>query len=262
MLKPRVIPTLLVDGPSIVKGANFDNWRTVGTLPPALNVFSARDVDELVIVDVRASRTREPIDSAILTECFGRCFVPLTIGGGVSDLQTALSLFEAGADKIIVGSASFENPNLIVDIVSVVGSQSVIGAIDVAGADGEWRCLTNGGTVKKTHSPIPSAQRLVDHGVGEVMLTSISRDGTMLGYDLDLIETMRHAIDVPLLASGGAGSSQDMCDVIAEYGADAACAGSLFQFTEVTPADVRQDLFDAGVPVRITVGASGRRLDD
>lgn len=251
MLKIRVIPTLLWKGFGLVKGVGFDSWRRVGPVLPAIKVYNARDVDELVLVDIAASLDENEPDADSVNDFSGECAVPLTVGGGVTSLDHVLSLLHAGADKVAVNSATYSNPALVDAAANRFGSQCVIASIDARRmGDGSYHCFSHAGSIDSGKEVVAWAQELAGRGAGEILLTSIDRDGTMRGYDLDLVERVVRAVDIPVIASGGAGSYQNLVDVVLQAGASAVAAASIFHFTELTPAGAKSVMQAAGIPVR------------
>jgi cyclase len=250
MLKVRVIPTLLWKHPGLVKGVGFDSWRRVGTVLPAIKVYNVRDVDELVVVDITASQEKREPDHATVADFSSYCFVPLTVGGGITDVEQIALLLRAGADKISLNSVAFDNPELVTAAARRFGSQCVVASIDVRRDEaGQPVCASHSGTVSTGRSPVAWARELADRGAGEILLTSVERDGTMQGYDLELIAAASEAVAIPVIASGGAGSYQHMIDAV-RAGASAVAAASMFHFTEQTPAEAKRALAAAGIPVR------------
>jgi len=253
VLKVRVIPTLLWKGPGLVKGIGFDSWRRVGPVLPAMKVYNHREVDELIIVDIEAHRTAEAedLDYESITD-FGReCFVPLTVGGGVRRLVQVQRLLRAGADKVCVNTAAYARPQLLSEIADQFGSQCVVASIDVRGDSASgWQCHSHAGTRPTGRKVVDWAREVEDRGAGEILLTSIERDGTMTGYDLDLIEAVCGTVGIPVIASGGAGTYSHMVDAVIRAGASAVAAASMFHFTEQTPLGAKAALEATGVPVR------------
>ena len=253
MLKIRVIPTLLWKGFGLVKGIAFNSWRRVGTVLPALKVYNARDVDELVLVDITASQEGRAPDHESVADFSDECSVPLTVGGGICDLQQIVQLLSAGADKVNINSALFEAPDLVDRAAFRFGTQCVVVGIDVRrNADGTYAVFSHSGTRHTNKEPRAWARELAARGAGEILLTSIDRDGTMQGYDLQLVQDITSSVDIPVVASGGAGTYEDMVQVIKQAGASAVAAASIFHFTEQTPAGAKHALQAAGVPVRHT----------
>lgn len=251
MLKARIIPTLLWKHFGLVKGIGFDSWRRVGPVLPAIRVYNTREVDELVLLDIVAHEGSDDPDFESIDEFGKDCFVPLTVGGGITRIDQVQKLLRAGADKVSVNTHAFARPDFVSEIATRHGAQCVVCSIDVRKSDdGTYRCFSNAGTVQTGHDPVSWAREMQDRGAGEILLTSIERDGTMSGYDLKLVESVAKAVSIPVIASGGAGNYQHMVDVIKEAGATAAAAASIFHFTEQTPAGAKAALSAAGIPVR------------
>jgi cyclase len=251
VLKLRVIPTLLWRDFGLVKGVGFDSWRRTGPVLPAIKVYNARDVDELILVDITATPDGRDPDAESIADFATACSVPLTVGGGVRDAEHILTLLHAGADKIALNTSLYANPSLVDASASRFGAQCVVASIDArrVGASA-WRCFSHCGRIDEGREPVQWARELADRGAGEILLTSIDRDGTMTGYDLELVERVVAAVDIPVIASGGAGSYDDMVRAARDAGASAVAAASIFHFTELTPSGAKQAMASAGVPVR------------
>lgn len=249
MLKVRVIPTLLWKNPGLVKGVRFDSWRRVGTILPAVKVYNARDVDELIVVDITANAEGRTADEQWVRSFAPFCFVPLTVGGGINRADQIAGILRAGADKVSIGTAAYQDPALIDEAARLFGSQCVVVSIDSTRECGEPACVSRSGKERVARSSIDWAREAAHRGAGEILLTSVDRDGTMEGYDLDLIADVASAVDVPVVASGGAGNYRHMVEAI-EAGASAVAAASMFHFTEQTPAEAKKALAAAGIPVR------------
>jgi cyclase len=257
MLKIRVIPTLLWKNFGLVKGVGFDSWRRVGSVLPAIKVYNSREVDELVLVDIAASVEGNRPDHASVSDFADECFVPLTIGGGIRDLEEIVALLHAGADKVSLNSSLFDDPGLVDEAARRFGVQCIVASIDVRrSANGSLTCLSHSGTRDSGRACVAWAKELAERGAGEILLTSVERDGTMRGYDLDLIERVASAVTVPVIASGGAGSYQHMVDAVQRAGASAVAAASMFHFTEQTPAGAKAAMQAAGIPVRQNLAGS------
>lgn len=251
MLKVRVIPTLLWKQFGLVKGIGFDSWRRVGPVLPAIKVYNQRDVDELVLVDIVAHHQTDELDFESIAEFSQDCFVPFTVGGGITKIEQVQRLLGAGADKIAINTAAYCNPELIGDIAQRHGSQCVVASVDVKGnSNSGWTCWSHAGKQNTGKEITQWVQELEARGAGEILLTSIDLDGTLSGYDLPLIETVCAAVNIPVIASGGAGTYQHMVDAVTQAGASAVAAASMFHYTEQTPAGAKRALADAGVPVR------------
>ncbi len=253
MLKVRVIPTLLWKNFGLVKGIGFDSWRRVGPVLPAIKVYNQREVDELVLVDIVAHDTGEDPDFESVNDFGQDCFVPLTVGGGITDIGQVARLLRAGADKVAVNTAAYAQPELVGEIANRFGAQCVVASIDVrVNPDGGWRCFDKAGERDTGREVVAWARELEDRGAGEILITSIERDGTMEGYDLPLIEAVAGAVRIPVIASGGAGSYDDFVTAVTQAGASAVAAASMFHFTEQTPAGGKAALAAAGIAVRQT----------
>lgn len=249
MLKVRIIPTLLWKDLTLVKGKCFDSWRRVGTPLPAITVYNTREVDELVLVDITATKNGHDLDYSEIESLTSESFVPLTVGGGIDSLEQITRVLRAGADKVAINSATYTHPNLVHDAVKRFGSQCVVVSIDAKKTAGRHQCYRHAGTtpVKKTASE--HAKHMQELGAGEILLTSIDRDGTMNGYDLELIHDVCRMVSIPVIASGGAGNYRHMLEAI-QAGASAVAAASIFHFTEQTPREAKQFLAQHGIPVR------------
>jgi len=250
MLKTRIIPTLLWKDVGLVKGMKFDSWRRVGTVLPAIKVYNTREVDELILVDITATREGNDPDYDSIADFTAECFVPLTVGGGVKNLQQIKKLLRAGADKIAINSAAYSDPNLIQQAANLFGKQCVVVSIDARQlAEGQYECYSHSGTQATGQQPHIWAKTVAALGAGEILLTSIDHDGTMQGYDLELIRQVAASVNIPVIASGGAGNYEDMYQAIVAR-ASAVAAASIFHFTEQTPLAAKKYLENKGVPTR------------
>lgn len=259
MLKVRVIPTLLWKGFGLVKGVSFDSWRRLGPVLPAVKVYNRRDVDELVLVDITASLNCSEPDYEAIGEFSAECFIPLTVGGGITNIAQIHNLLRVGADKISLNTAAYLRPSLVNDVAKRYGAQCVVASIDarIIG-DGKHECFSHSGARATGRDPAQWARELADRGAGEILITSIDRDGTMRGYDLALVERISTAVKIPVIASGGAGCYDDMRRAIQDAGASAVAAASMFHFTEQTPAMAKNMLASAGIPVRANTSRLSR----
>lgn len=252
-LAHRVIPTFLIKGESLVKGKRFASDRVIGHALQAIKVQAAREVDEMVLLDVTATAEGRGPNLALVEQLTdGPLFAPLAVGGGIRSLKDVRDVLRAGADKVVVGAAS--NTELVREIASVVGSQAVMVSIDVR--DGavwmrngsvkfEWFSQSAGGVLAESWAACMEAEF-----AGEILLQSIDRDGTLQGYDLDLIRAVRKAVRVPIIASGGCGTYEHMREAI-EAGASAVAAGAMFAFTDQTPRGAARYLAAHGIEARV-----------
>lgn len=246
MLATRIIPTLLQCGTTLVKGKQFNSWRSVGHALQAIRIHQARGVDELIFLDIAATPEGRGPDFKMVEQLTHDCFCPITVGGGVRSIDDVHGLLESGADKVAIGTAAMENPRLLADIASRFGNQVLVVAIDVMNGHVAIEC----GAHDTTCDPRELAMSCEVDGAGEILLTSIDREGTMQGYDLELIRDVSQAVDIPVIAHGGCSGYEDMHDAI-KAGASAVAAGALFQFTDCTPRGAAEYLKSKGVEVRL-----------
>lgn len=251
MLKTRIIPTLLWKRPGLVKGVGFDSWRRTGTVLPQIKVYNIREVDELIVVDITATNEENEPDYEEIAEFTLESFVPMTVGGGVKILDHFKKLLRAGADKIAVNTAAYENPELITAAANRFGSQCVVASIDYRQEGGSYRCASHSGTQTVDRCPLEWAQELERLGAGEILLTSVERDGTMEGYDVEFTRKVSDAVTIPVIASGGAGNYEHMREVLQDGNASAVAAASIYHFTEQTPLEAKAHLAQHGISVRI-----------
>jgi cyclase len=251
MLKVRVIPTLLWKNVGLVKGISFDSWRRIGTVMPAIKVHNTREVDELILADITATLEGRTPDYESVYEFSAECFVPLTVGGGVRKVTDIRHLLRAGADKVSINSAAYERPELIREASERFGSQCIVASIDARKmALGMYECFSHSGT-RGTGKEVGAWARKVESlGAGEILITSVERDGTMQGYDLDLIRRVTESVSIPVIASGGAGNYEHMLEAIQIGKASAVAAASTFQFTQRTPVEAKKFLATRGIAVR------------
>ena len=235
MLKTRVMPTLLWKESNLVKGEGFNSWRAIGGAMQAVKVFNLREVDELVFLDVAATLAGEAPDFELIDELANECFMPLTVGGGVRDGEDVRHLLQVGADKVAIGSAALDNPAMLEPLARRFGAQCIVASIDFrCTADGNAQVWAGSGTRNTGLNVIEWAREVERRGAGEILLTSIERDGTLQGYDVEVTRQVCAAVSIPVIASGGAGSYADMAQVL-HAGAAAVAAGAIFQFTQATP---------------------------
>lgn len=250
MLKVRIIPTLLFKDLGLVKGVAFDSWRRVGTIMPAVKVYNTRQVDELIVLDISATLNGRSPDYDEVREFSAECFVPLTIGGGISCIEDIKMLLRAGADKVSINSAAYSHPELVTAAAERFGSQCVVVSIDARKDGGGYCCHSHCGTRDTGLDPGDWAEQMEQRGAGEIIITSIDQDGTMNGYDIDLIRSVTDRVSIPVIASGGAGNYEHFYAALNAGGASALAAASMFHFTEQTPLEAKMFLDSKGVPVR------------
>ena len=252
MLKVRIMPTLLFKDVGLVKGVGFDSWRRVGSAMQAVKVYNMREVDELVFLDITATRDGRRPDFEVVDDLADECFMPLTVGGGVRTLVDVRRLLQVGADKVAINTALVEIPELVQEAATQFGSQCVVASIDARRqADGVYQVYIRSGTVPTSKHPISLAREAEALGAGEILLTAIDRDGTMEGYDIELTKLVSEAVTVPVIASGGAGNYEHMAEVLQKGNASAVAAASIFHFTQQTPLEAKRYLQERGVNVRL-----------
>ncbi len=251
MLKTRIMPTLLYRNFNLVKGRRFDSWRTIGNVIQAVKVYNMREVDELVFLDIAATREGRRPDFELVDDFADECFMPLAVGGGIRTLDDVQRLLMVGADKVVVNTAAVESPGLIEDIARGFGSQCVVVSIDARATPAGYQVCVRSGTRPAPFSPAELARQAQERGAGEILLTSMDQDGTMEGYDIELIRSVAHAVSIPVIASGGAGDFDHLLQAVRRGGASAVAAAAMFHFTEKTPLEAKRYLADRGVPVRL-----------
>jgi cyclase len=257
MLKVRVIPCLDVKDGRVVKGVQFVSLRDAGDPVEQARAYDAAGADELMFLDITASHERRDTILDVVRRTADVCFMPLSVGGGVRGVEDARRLLLAGADKVSINTAAVEKRKVVSEIADAFGSQATVVAIDAKKtADDRWNVFTYGGRNDTGLDVVEYAVDVVKHGAGEILLTSMDRDGAKTGYDLDLLKAVTGAVGVPVIASGGAGNAQHMVDAVRIGGADAVLAASIFHFGEVSIGEVKAAMAAAGIPVRQTGAAA------
>ena len=253
MLLKRVIPCLDVDKGRVVKGTNFVNIRDAGDPVELAIRYQDEGADEIVFLDITASHEKRETIVELARRTADDVFIPFTIGGGVRSAEDAQAVLDAGADKVSVNSAAVARPELIGELAEVFGAQCVVLAVDArAREEGEgWEVFVNGGRTATGLDAIDWIRRGVELGAGEIMLTSMDRDGTEDGYDLPLTRAVSEAVDVPVIASGGAGQLDHLVDAVEDGGADAVLCASIFHYGQHTVREAKERMRSAGIPVRL-----------
>ncbi|MGH2984192.1 MAG: imidazole glycerol phosphate synthase subunit HisF [Solirubrobacterales bacterium] len=252
MVLKRIIPCLDVDAGRVVKGTNFVGLRDAGDPVELAERYDAEGADELVFLDITASHESRETIVGLARRTADNVFIPFTIGGGIRSVEDAQAVLDAGADKVSVNSSALERPELIEELADVFGSQCVVIAIDAKRADAGWDVYTHGGRNRvEGREAVAWACEAVGRGAGEVLLTSMDRDGTNDGYDLELTRAVADAVDVPVIASGGAGELDHLVEAVAEGHADAVLCASIFHYGAHTVAEAKQRMNAAGIPVRL-----------
>jgi cyclase len=252
MLLRRVIPCLDVDKGRVVKGTNFVDIRDAGDPVELAARYQDEGADELCFLDITASHEKRETVAALARRCADEIFIPFTIGGGVRSPEDAQAVLDAGCDKTSVNSAAVADPGLIERLADVFGAQCVVLAIDARRReDGGYDVLINGGRTPTGREAVEWAREGAERGAGEILLTSMDRDGTEDGYELELTRRVADAVDVPVIASGGAGSAEHLVEAVERGGADAVLAASIFHYGQISVREAKERMRDAGVPVRL-----------
>ncbi len=251
MLAKRIIPCLDVHAGRVVKGVKFKELRDAGDPVACAKAYDEQGADELVFLDITASSDEREIMHKVVEATASECFMPLTVGGGIRNLDNIRHMLHSGADKVSLNTAAINNPKLIEEAAIKFGNQCIVLAID-AKQDGEsWRVYTHGGRNPTELDAIEWAKQGVALGAGEILLTSMDKDGTKSGYDNELTRRISEAVEVPIIASGGAGNLDHLVEVLEEGKADAVLAASIFHFGEYTINEAKQRLQEADLPVRL-----------
>ncbi len=255
MLLKRVIPCLDVDKGRVVKGTNFVDIRDAGDPVELAARYQDEGADEIVFLDITASHERRETAAELARRCADEVFIPFTIGGGIRSVEDAQAVLDAGSDKVSVNSAAVARPELIGELAAVFGAQCVVLAIDArardggAGKDG-YEVVVQGGRAETGREAVEWAHEGVERGAGEILLTSMDRDGTEDGYELELTRRVTEAVQVPVIASGGAGTLDHLVEAIERGGADAVLCASIFHYGQFTVREAKERMAAAGIPVR------------
>ena len=251
MLAKRIIPCLDVKGGRVVKGVNFVDLRDAGDPVECAQAYSDAGADELVFLDITASSDARPIVLDMVRRVAEAVYLPFTVGGGVRTVGDGEALLRAGADKVAANTAAVDNPGLLNELSRRFGSQAVVLAIDARSTGrGDWEVYVHGGRTPTGRDAVAWAREGVEQGAGEILLTSMDRDGTKDGFDIALTRAVADAVNVPVVASGGAGTVAHMAEALTAGRASAALAASIFHFGEIRIPDAKTELLAAGVPVR------------
>lgn len=250
-LAKRVIPCLDIDAGRVVKGVKFVDIRDAGDPVEVARRYDQQGADEITFLDITASSDGRQTMYDMVERVAGQVFIPLTVGGGVRALEDVHKLLHAGADKVAINTAAIRNPQFVQQASDHFGVQCIVVAIDAKHARSGWEVYTHGGRRATGIDAIQWGQRMVDYGAGEILLTSMDRDGTRNGFDLQLTRAMSGSVSVPVIASGGVGLLSHLVDGIIKGGADAVLAASIFHFGEHTIAEAKQVMAEAGIEVRL-----------
>ncbi|HVJ28401.1 MAG TPA: imidazole glycerol phosphate synthase subunit HisF [Vicinamibacterales bacterium] len=251
MLSKRIVACLDVRDGAVVKGVSFQGLRNAGDPAELARRYNTEGIDELVVLDVTATVEGRLALARTIAEVSRELFIPLTVGGGISTEADAGAVIEAGADKVSINSAALAEPSLLTSLAKRYGSQAVVVAIDAKRAEDGWRVYTRGGRSATTREAVEWAREAEARGAGEILLTSIDKDGTRSGFDCELTSAVAAAVSIPVIASGGAGTFEHFRDVFTTGGADAALAASVFHFSEHAVSELKTYLAGSGLPIRI-----------
>ena len=251
MLAKRIIPCLDVRDGKVVKGINFVGIREVGDPVELAKQYSDANADEIVFLDITASHEGRSTMLDVVRRTAEVVFVPLTVGGGIRTIEDVRDTLRAGSDKVGINSAAVRNPELINEAAEMFGRQCIVAAVDAKRVeDGSWHVVINGGRIDTGKDLLAWVRELEERGAGEILLTSMDADGTKAGYDIEMTRAVCDIVNIPVIASGGAGSVDDFADVFEETGCDAALAASLFHYGELSIGEVKDAMRARGIPAR------------
>ena len=250
MLKNRIIPCLDVKNGRVVKGINFVDLKDAGDPVEQAKIYSDGGADEICFLDITASNENRETIYEVVERTSKKCFVPLTVGGGVRSVEDINKLLNCGADKVSINTAAAQNPEIIIESSKKFGSQCIVVAIDAKKNDDKWEVFTHGGRNNTEMNAIDFAKKIEDSGAGELLVTSMDRDGTQVGYDIDLISKISSKVNIPVIASGGVGNLDHLVDGI-KSGASAVLAASIFHYGKHSVKEAKEYLDSKGIPVRI-----------
>ena len=250
--RPRIIPVLLIDDRDLIKTINFRNPTYLGDPVNALKIFNRKGIDEMIVLDISASKKGREPDFELLADMASEAFMPLSYGGGIKNIDQVKKLLAIGYEKVVLNTSLVEDEQLVKDAVALVGSQSVVASIDAKLVKGKYKCVISDGTKVLDISPVDLVKYAEQLGVGEIFLNSIDRDGMMTGYDIKLIKAVVNAVDIPVIACGGAGGIFDLKDALQNGHAHAAAGGSMFVFygrlkAVLITAPTEEDLTKIGI---------------
>lgn len=248
MLKVRIIPVLTFNGFALVKTKQFQNPRMVGNPVQAARVYNSRGVDELVFVDIFASKQNRKINLKIAREVIKECFMPIGVGGGVETIDEINSLLQIGADKVIIKRKALLSPDFIRTAADFFGSQCISISVDVFKRDNQYMVYNDQGI---EFSALDFVKKIQDQGAGEILLNSVDRDGMMNGFDSELLNQVNDIAHIPIVCIGGGGNLEHYCDLFSKTDCKAVGSASIFHFTQFTPLDIKNELYRIGKPVRI-----------
>jgi len=249
MLKHRVIPCVLLKDWQLVKSIGFEAYRTIGHPTSTARIYNARNVDELIVLDIDASSEEDEINTEIITDIADECFMPLTIGGGIKTIDDIYTILNAGADKVAINTIALENLKFITKASKIFGSQCIICSIDVKKINGIYKVYHKSKGIMDI-DPLVLAKQYQEYGAGEILLTSVDAEGSTNGYDIELIKLFKDKLEIPIILNGGMGKPYHAVEAI-QNGADAIAAAYIFHFSQYTPNDIKEEINKHNIEVRI-----------
>ncbi len=251
MLKNRIIPCLDVKNGRVVKGINFVDLKDAGDPVEQAKIYSDGGADEICFLDITASNENRSTIYEVVKKTSEKCFVPLTVGGGVRSIEDINKLLNCGADKVSINTAAVQNPKIVLESSLKFGSQCIVVAIDAKKEANSWKIFTHGGRNKTDIDAIKFAKQMEEYGAGELLVTSMDRDGTQKGYDIDLMQKISETVNIPVIASGGVGNLDHLAEGITKGKANAVLAASIFHYGKYSIKQAKEYLDSKGIPVRI-----------
>jgi len=251
MLKNRIIPCLDVKNGRVVKGINFVDLKDAGDPVEQAKIYSDGGADEICFLDITASNENRSTIYEVVKKTSEKCFVPLTVGGGVRSIEDINKLLNCGADKVSINTAAVQNPKIVMESSLKFGSQCIVVAIDAKKEGNSWKIFTHGGRNKTDIDAIKFAKQMEEYGAGELLITSMDRDGTQKGYDIGLMQKISEMVNIPVIASGGVGSLDHLAEGITKGKANAVLAASIFHYGKYSIKQAKEYLDSKGIPVRI-----------
>ena len=251
MLKNRIIPCLDVKNGRVVKGINFVDLKDAGDPVEQAKIYSDGGADEICFLDITASNENRDTIYNVVKKTSKKCFVPLTVGGGVRSIEDINKLLNCGADKVSINTAAVQNPKIVMESSLKFGSQCIVVAIDAKKEGNSWKIFTHGGRNKTDIDAIKFAKQMEEYGAGELLVTSMDKDGTQKGYDIDLMKKISEMVNIPVIASGGVGSLDHLAEGITKGKANAVLAASIFHYGKYSIKQAKEYLDSKGIPVRI-----------
>jgi cyclase len=250
-LAKRIIPCLDVDNGRVVKGVQFVDIRDAGDPVEVARRYNQEGADEITFLDITATSDNRDTIVHVVEQVASEVFIPLTVGGGIRKPDDVLTMLNAGADKVSINSAAVFNPEFVKEVTDRFGSQCIVVAIDAKRVDDHWEIFTHGGRKPTGIDAIEWSAKMTEYGAGEILLTSMDRDGTKIGFDNELVRAVAEAVSIPVIASGGVGELQHLVDGVKKGGADAVLAASIFHFAEYTVGEAKRFMANQGIEVRL-----------